>query len=162
MEQPMIQNILLDKFQYEVINIDESSDMLTVTVRKQAIVEVIGFLKEELGYLFLTDLCGIHYPDQELALGVVYHLHNFQTNTRIRVKTFTSVATPEISTLTDLFSAVNWMERETYDFFGIIFTGHPNLIRILNVEYLDYFPLRKEYPLEDQTRTDKDNRFFGR
>ncbi len=162
MEQPMIQNILLDKFQHEVINIDESSDMLTVTVRKQAIVEVIGFLKEELGYLFLTDLCGIHYPDQELALGVVYHLHNFQTNTRIRVKTFTSVATPEISTLTDLFSAANWMERETYDFFGIIFTGHPNLIRILNVEYLDYFPLRKEYPLEDQTRTDKDNRFFGR
>ena len=73
MEQPMIQNILLDKFQYEVINIDESSDMLTVTVRKQAIVEVIGFLKEELGYLFLTDLCGIHYPDQVLALGVVYH-----------------------------------------------------------------------------------------
>jgi len=162
MEQPMIQNILLDKFQQEVINLDESSDMLTVTVRKQAIVEVIGFLKEELGYLFLTDLCGIHYPDQELALGVVYHLHNFQTNTRIRVKTFTSVAAPEISTMTDLFSAANWMERETYDFFGIIFTGHPNLIRILNVEYLDYFPLRKEYPLEDQTRTDKDNRFFGR
>jgi len=158
----MIQNILLDKFQQEVINLDESSDMLTVTVRKQAIVEVIGFLKEELGYLFLTDLCGIHYPDQELALGVVYHLHNFQTNTRIRVKTFTSVAAPEISTMTDLFSAANWMERETYDFFGIIFTGHPNLIRILNVEYLDYFPLRKEYPLEDQTRTDKDNRFFGR
>ena len=136
--------------------------MLTLTVRKQAIVEVIGFLKEELGYLFLTDLCGIHYPEQELALGVVYHLHNFQTNARIRVKTFTSVADPEIRTLTDLFSAANWMERETYDFFGIIFAGHPNLIRILNVEYLDYFPLRKEYPLEDQTRTDKDNSFFGR
>ena len=158
----MIQNILLDKFQYEVINIDESSDMLTVTVRKQAIVEVIGFLKEELGYLFLTDLCGIHYPDQVLALGVVYHLHNFETNQRIRVKTFTAIDDPEIPTMTDLFSAANWMERETYDFFGIIFTGHPNLIRILNVEYLDYFPLRKEYPLEDQTRTDKDNRFFGR
>jgi NADH-quinone oxidoreductase subunit C len=162
MEHPMIQDILLDKFQQEIITIDESSDILTLTVRKQAIAEVIGFLKEELGYLFLTDLCGIHYPDQELALGVVYHLHNFQTNMRIRVKTFTSVAAPEISTLTDLFSAANWMERETYDFFGIIFTGHPNLIRILNVEYLDYFPLRKEYPLEDQTRTDKDNRFFGR
>ena len=162
MEHPMIQDILLDKFQQEIITIDESSDILTLTVRKQAIAEVIGFLKEELGYLFLTDLCGIHYPDQELALGVVYHLHNFQTNMRIRVKTFTSVAAPEISTLTDLFSAANWMERETYDFFGIIFTGHQNLIRILNVEYLDYFPLRKEYPLEDQTRTDKDNRFFGR
>jgi NADH-quinone oxidoreductase subunit C len=54
------------------------------------------------------------------------------------------------------------MERETYDFFGVIFVNHPNLIRILNVEYLDYFPMRKEYPLEDQTRTDKDDRFFGR
>lgn len=162
MEQPLIQNSLLGKFQQEIINIDESSDILTVTVGKQAIVEVIEFLKEELGYLFLTDLCGVHYPDQELALGVVYHLHNFQTNERIRVKTFTSIADPEILTMTELFSAANWMERETYDFFGIIFTGHPNLIRILNVEYLDYFPLRKEYPLEDQTRTDKDNRFFGR
>jgi len=162
MEQQLIQDSLRIKFQDGIIFFDDSSDILTLTVKKQVIVEVIRFIKEDLGYHFLTDLCGIHYPDQELALGVVYHLHNFQKNMRIRVKTFTSIAEPEVDTLTTIFSSANWMERETYDFFGIIFANHPNLIRILNVEYLDYFPLRKEYPLEDQTRTDKDDRFFGR
>ena len=158
----MIQNSLQEKFQNELVSFDDTSDMLTFTVRKQDIVKVIQFLKEDLGFLFLTDLCGIHYPEQELALGVIYHLHNFKTNTRIRVKTFTSMEKPQVETMTNLFSSANWMERETYDFFGIDFVGHPNLIRILNVEYMDYFPLRKEYPLEDQTRKDKDDRFFGR
>ena len=162
MEQLSIQGILKEKFSDEIINFNENSDISTVTVAKGAIIKIIQFLKEELGFDFLTDLCGIHYPDQELQLGVVYHLHNLPKNTRIRIKTFTSVAEPEIDTLTDIFSAANWMERETYDFFGIVFFNHPNLIRILNVEYLDYFPLRKEYPLEDQTRSDKDDRFFGR
>ena len=162
MEQQLIRNSLQKKFQNELILFDETSDILTFTVKKQSIVEVIQFLKEVLGFQFLTDLCGIHYPNQDLALGVVYHLHNFQTNTRIRVKTFTSIEKPQIDTLTNLFSAANWMERETFDFFGIEFIGHPNLIRILNVEYMDYFPMRKEYPLEDQTRKDKDDRFFGR
>ncbi|MEI7830358.1 MAG: NADH-quinone oxidoreductase subunit C [Prolixibacteraceae bacterium] len=162
MEQQLIISSLQEKFRNEVVSFDETSDILTLTILKQGVTDVILFIKEELGYQFLTDLCGIHYPDQELALGVVYHLHNLPENKRIRVKTFTSVKDPEISSLTEIFSAANWMERETYDFFGIIFTGHPNLIRILNVEYLDYYPLRKEYPLEDQTRKDKDDRFFGR
>jgi NADH-quinone oxidoreductase subunit C len=162
MEKQQIQNSLLEKFQDDIVSFDESSDVLTVTVNKLVIVELIQFLKEDLGFNFLTDLCGIHYPQMELQLGVVYHLHNFLNNTRIRVKTFTAVSDPDIHTITKVFSAANWMERETYDFFGIIFTNHPNLIRILNVEYLDYFPMRKEYPLEDQTRTDKDDRFFGR
>lgn len=162
MEQQLIQDSLHENFHDGILSFDESSDILTLTVKKQVIVEVIRFIKEELGYHFLTDLCGIHFPEQELELGVVYHLHNFQKNIRIRVKTFTSIAEPEVDTLTTIFSAANWMERETYDFYGIIFVNHPNLIRILNVEYLDYFPMRKEYPLEDQTRTDKDDRFFGR
>jgi NADH-quinone oxidoreductase subunit C len=113
-------------------------------------------------FTFLTDLCGIHYPDNELQLGVIYHLHNLQDNIRIRIKTFVPVKLPEVPTITPHFESANWMERETFDFYGIIFTGHPNLKRILNVEYLDFFPLRKEIPLEDPTREDKDNRFFGR
>jgi NADH-quinone oxidoreductase subunit C len=135
-----------------------------VEVSAKIIHEVIRFLKENdsLGFTFLTTLCGIHYPDQKLPLGVVYHLHRFSDNTRIRIKAFLPLENPTISTVSDLFSAANWMERETYDFYGILFEGHPNLKRILNVEYLDYFPMRKEYPLEDQTREDKDNRFFGR
>ena len=83
-------------------------------------------------------------------------------NIRIRFKVFTDISQPDIYTATGLFSAANWMERETYDFFGINFVGHPNLKRILNVEEMDYFPLRKEFPLEDQTRIDKDDEMFGR
>jgi NADH-quinone oxidoreductase subunit C len=144
--------------------VDTGSDILTIVVASPVIHEVIRFLKEEesLGFGFLTDLCGIHYPDRGLPLGVVYHLHNLPENKRLRVKTFVTLNNPGIPTMTDLFSTANWMERETYDFYGIIFEGHPNLKRILNVEYLDYFPLRKEYPLEDPTREDKDDRYFGR
>jgi NADH-quinone oxidoreductase subunit C len=138
--------------------------MLTITVKAEATHEIIQFLKEdhELNFGFLTTLCGTHYPASELPLGMVYQLHNMEKRFRLRIKTFLPESKPEIRTITDIFSAANWMERETYDFFGIIFTGHPNLKRILNVEYLDYFPMRKEYPLEDPTRTDKDNSFFGR
>ena len=67
-----------------------------------------------------------------------------------------------VPSITPVFPGADWFEREAYDFYGILFEGHPNLKRILNVEYLDYFPMRKEYPLEDPTREDKDNRFFGR
>ena len=83
-------------------------------------------------------------------------------NDRLRYKVFTSIENTDVYTASKLFSAANWMERETYDFFGINFVGHPNLIRILNVDEMDYFPMRKEFPLEDQTRIDKDDEMFGR
>jgi NADH-quinone oxidoreductase subunit C len=155
---------LKEKFEEEIISSDSSGDMLVVTVTSVSIYPVIEFLKNDqnLNFSFLTTLCGIHYPNQELQLGVIYQMHNMRENIRIRVKTFVPVTKPEVATITPLFKAANWMERETYDFYGIIFTGHPNLKRILNVEYLDFFPMRKEYPLEDPTRDDKDNRFFGR
>ena len=164
MDNAFITGKLKTRFTDGIISIDETTDMLTVVVSKEVIHHVIRFLKENtsLGFTFLTTLCGIHYPDQKLPLGVVYHLHRFDGNVRIRIKTFLPLDHPVIPTVTDLFSAANWMERETYDFYGIIFEGHPNLKRILNVEYMDYFPMRKEYPLEDQTRHDKDDRFFGR
>jgi len=155
---------LRTRFTEGILSVDSSGDMLTITFQKKGIHDVIQFLKENesLAFTFLTTLCGIHYPEKEYPLGVIYHLHRFSDNTRIRIKTFLPLENPIIPTVTDLFSAANWMERETYDFYGIIFEGHPNLKRILNVEYLDYFPMRKEYPLEDPTREDKDNRFFGR
>jgi NADH-quinone oxidoreductase subunit C len=164
MENTVIAEKLKSRFYDGIVSIDEISDMLNVVVKKEVLHEVIHFLKDDetLGFTFLTTLCGIHYPEQDLKLGVIYHLHCFATNARIRIKTFVPLDNPVVSTITDLFSAANWMERETYDFYGIIFEGHPNLKRILNVEYLDYFPMRKEYPLEDPTREDKDNRFFGR
>jgi NADH-quinone oxidoreductase subunit C len=83
-------------------------------------------------------------------------------NVRVRVKVFIPVANPTIPTATTLWNGANWMERETFDFFGILFEGHPNLVRILNVDDMEAFPMRKEFPLEDPNRVDKEDRFFGR
>ncbi len=147
-----------------VLGYEELSGILTITVKPVVINDLISYLKKEPepGFGFLTDICGIHYPDQENELGVVYLLHNMKNNMRIRIKTFVTKEYPIVPTITWIYAAANWMERETYDFYGIEFEGHPNLKRILNVEYLDYFPMRKEYALEDPTREDKDNRYFGR
>lgn len=137
-------------------------DYPVFTIHRDKIHEVLQFLKEdeELNFHFLTDLCGMQTADEK-QLGVIYHLHNMPKNYRIRLKTFFDINKPEIPTATDLWPAANWMERETYDFFGVKFKGHPNLKRILNVDEMDIFPMRKEYPLEDQTRTDKNDSMFG-
>jgi NADH-quinone oxidoreductase subunit C len=138
-------------------------DFPVITVAHAQAHDVLRFLRDdkELNFHFLTDLTAIQTPDEK-KLGVIYHLHNMPRNIRVRVKTFFDIAKPEIPTATDLWVAADWMERETYDFFGVRFTGHPNLKRILNVDEMDIFPLRKEYPLEDQTRDDKNDRMFGR
>jgi NADH-quinone oxidoreductase subunit C len=164
MDNSYITDQLQKHFTSDILEKDTSGDILTITVTSPVIHEVISFLKnnENMNFDFLTDLCGIHYPDRGLPLGVVYHLHNLAENKRIRIKTFVTLSDPAVPTVTDLFSSANWMERETYDFYGILFDGHPNLKRILNVEYMDFFPMRKEYPLEDPTRQDKDDRYFGR
>jgi NADH-quinone oxidoreductase subunit C len=105
----------------------------------------------------------VHYPDNVGAeLVVVYLLQNMQSRMRIRMKCSLDIANPDIFTASSLHASANWQEREAYDFFGVNFKGHPNLIRIMNVDEMDYFPLRKEFPLEDQTRIDKDDEMFGR
>ncbi len=118
---------------------------------------------ETLGINFLTDLCGVHYPEEKgRELGVVYHLHGMKEGIRLRIKVFVPLEKPEVPSLTGIYASANWMERETYDFFGIQFAGHPNLKRILNMEEMKDFPLRKEFPLEDPTREDKADFQFGR
>lgn len=160
-----IKERLIEKFGDQVTNIAEPYGMLTFEVPKDQNLKVMQFLydDEELKFTFLTDLQAVHYPDlagRELA--VVYHLHNLVDNIRIRMKVFTSIDQPDVYTATRLFASANWMERETYDFYGVNFVGHPNLKRILNVDEMTYFPMRKEFPLEDQTRGDKDDEMFGR
>jgi NADH-quinone oxidoreductase subunit C len=78
------------------------------------------------------------------------------------LKAFTADDPPVFPSLTPHFAGANWMEREAYDFFGFRFTGHPDLKRILNMDDMEGWPLRKEYPLEDQARYDKDDKMFGR
>ena len=161
----IIRQRLIEKFGESVSHFTEPFGMLTFEAPKEFNLKVLQFLFDdpELRFQFLTDLQAVHYPDQKgRELAVVYHLHNLVDNVRIRFKVFTDIQTPQIFTASNLFSAANWMERETYDFFGVNFVGHPNLKRILNVDEMNYFPMRKEYPLEDQTRIDKDDAMFGR
>ena len=148
-----------------IISWNDATDILTLEVKPELSLKVLTFLYDEpsLGFQFLTDLTGIHFPDKTGAeIGVIYHVHNLKENVRLRIKIFVPIQKPDVYTATGLFSGANWMERETFDFYGINFIGHPNLKRVLNVDEMDYHPLRKEYPLEDQTRIDKDDEMFGR
>ncbi|MDR2205403.1 MAG: NADH-quinone oxidoreductase subunit C [Flavobacteriaceae bacterium] len=152
------------EFPEAVLGSSEPYDFLTIEIRKEDLKKVIHYLKDSsLEINFLTDICGIHFPEnKEKELGVIYHLHNMKTNFRIRLKTFMPKKNAEVESLTDLYSGANWMERETFDFFGIKFSGHPDLRTILNDPELGYHPLLKEYHLEDESRTDKDDAMFGR
>ena len=160
-----IREKLTEKFGEQLSNWEEPYGMLSFAAPKDLNLKVMQYLwdDEELKFRFLTDLCAVHFPDRTgEELAVVYHLHNLVDNVRIRFKVFTAISQPDVYTATSIYASANWMERETYDFFGVNFVGHPDLRRILNVDEMDYFPMRKEFPLEDQTRTDKDDDMFGR
>ena len=166
LDKDIIQKQLSEKFGENVSDFRMEVDILTFHAHSEYIKDIIRYMKEDavLRFNFLTDLCGVHYPDNEpdSRFAVVYHLHNWLDNVRVRIKTFLSDEKTEVDTISDVFAAANWQERETYDFFGIIFKGHPNLKRILNDDAMTVFPMRKDYPLEDSGRSDKDDRFFGR
>jgi NADH-quinone oxidoreductase subunit C len=162
-DQETIIDAINGKFEGEILQTEMLYDFLTITLKKDRIIEIIKHLYDhpETKFQYLTTMFGVHYPDQN-QIGMVYQLHNLVSNLRIRLKIYLPIENPSVPTLTNVFAGANWMERETYDFFGVIFEGHPNLKRILNVEDMIIFPLRKEYPLEDQVREDKNDAMFGR
>jgi NADH-quinone oxidoreductase subunit C len=156
---------LKSRFGNFILEVAEPDGLLTVTIQPEMNVEIVSWLNndEELRFNFLTDLTGIHYPDNTgKELGVIYLLHSFANSVHLRLKAFVDSKKPEVLSVTTVFKSANWMERETYDFYGINFMGHPNLKRILNMDEMDYFPLQKQYPLEDQQREDKADKYFGR
>ncbi|NRT13499.1 NADH-quinone oxidoreductase subunit C [Flavobacterium sp. 14A] len=161
-----IQEKLTATFGAAVSNFHEDRDIFTLEITADINTAVILFLKNDpaLRFHFLTDLCGVHYPKNPIdrQFAIVYHLHNWYDNKRIKIKAFINGDKPEIKTISKIFLSSNWMERETYDFYGVNFIGHPQLKRILNMDEMISFPMRKEFPLEDGGRTDKDDRFFGR
>jgi NADH-quinone oxidoreductase subunit C len=161
--QEKLISVINEKFDSEVIEAGMDKDFFTIILKKDRIVDIIRHLYHhpEAKFQYLTTMFAVHYPDQN-QIAMVYQLHNLSTNQRIRLKIFLPADNPTTPTLTTVFSAANWMEREAYDFFGVLSQGHPNLKRILNVEDMLIFPMRKEYPLEDQTREDKNDVMFGR
>lgn len=166
LENTQIQDKLVETFSNDVFNFQQERDIFSLEASADKITPLILFLKNdpELRFHFLTDLCGIHYPDNETErqFAVVYHLHNWYENKRLKIKVYLNGEKPEIKTISNIFLSSNWMERETFDFYGIDFKGHPQLKRILNMDEMQSHPMRKEFPMEDSGRTDKDDRFFGR
>jgi NADH-quinone oxidoreductase subunit C len=121
---------------------------LTVTVRGTAIQKVLTFLRDDTGCLFkqLMDICGVDYPGRERRFEVVYHLLSLKHNQRVRVKVDTDEDTA-VPTATTVFSAAGWFEREVWDMYGVVFSGNPDLRRILTDYGFEGHPLRKDFPL---------------
>jgi NADH-quinone oxidoreductase subunit C len=165
MTNEIIKQRLTEKFGEQLTEWVEPYGLLTFKAPAEMNLKVMQFLFDDEGlrFRFMTDLTVVHYPERKgEELCVVYHLHNLVDNIRLRLKVYVPIEKPDVFTATQLFSSANWQEREAYDFFGVNFVGHPNLIRIMNVDEMDYFPMRKEYEMEDPTRRDKDDQMFGR
>ncbi len=161
----LVESLLREQFADHIRGVEESFGMMDIIVKRDSIVDIIQWLKVHplLKFNFLTDLCGAHFPaNKNEELAVIYHLHSFENNVRVRLHVFFAEHDPKVKTLSGVFSSANWMERETFDFYGIHFEGHPDLRRILNMEDMNYHPMLKQYPLEDGTRTDKEDKYFGR
>ena len=132
------------------ISTSEFRDNFRITVAPESIFAVLKCLKEACGFDMLTDLTAIdylHYPDATDRYAVVYCLTNIATGERLVVKTYVNDPDPTVPSCFPLWKGADWMEREVFDMYGIVFTGHPDLRRILMPEEFTSFPLRKDYPL---------------
>ena len=152
MDNTSLLSALQTAFGDAILASDEFGGELRVSVRPTAIVEVARFLRdnEDYRFNFLENLCGVDYLGREPRFEVVYHLLSFTSRTRVWLK----VGVPEndlnVPTLTGLWPTANYMEREAYDMFGLIFTGHPSLDRILMPDDWEGYPQRKDVPLGDE------------
>ncbi|MBW2511602.1 MAG: NADH-quinone oxidoreductase subunit C [Deltaproteobacteria bacterium] len=143
---------LKDKFGDTVLETTEFRGETTVVVKKEDIVAVCAFLKEELGFNFLTVLCSVDYMGQAPRFMVVYQLYNIGTHTRLRVKAPVEESDARIDTVCGVWGAANWMEREAWDLMGISFNNHPDPRRILMPDDWEGHPLRKDYPVQGPDR----------
>lgn len=136
----------------------------TLIVDKDRIYDICRSLKDSFGFTFLADLTAVDYLEVKTPrYEVVYHVHRFgpelDENQRLRLKAELDSGNPEIDSVTPVWSGADWLEREVYDMFGIVFTGHPDLRRILMPEDYEPFPLRKDFDVRDR---DASKRSFER
>ena len=135
-----------------------SRNELTITIDAARIVDALTFLRDDPKCQFeiLIDICGVDFPAREKRFEVVYHLLSPRLNQRIRVKLSTDDVTP-VASVIEVFPAANWYEREAYDMFGILFSGHPDLRRLLTDYGFQGYPLRKDFPLTGYVETRYDD-----
>jgi len=140
------------QFSEVVLAVNEFRGETTVVVKKDQIVSVCAFLKKELGFNFLTDVCAIDYLGQAPRFMVVYQLYNIGTHRRLRIKAAVEGDDARIDTVSCVWATANWLERECYDLMGIVFNNHPDLRRILMPADWVGHPLRKDYPVQGPDR----------
>lgn len=143
---------LKEKFPGVLVDVVEFRGEVTVTIKKEEIVAVCGFLKKELGYDLLVDVTAVDYLGSEPRFKLVYLLCSIANKDRLRVKADVTEKECTIDTISGLWNSANWLEREVYDLMGIKFVGHPDLRRILMTEDWVGHPLRKDYPLQGPDR----------
>ena len=132
---------------------------LTLVAPRDRIVEVMTALRDQFGFQQLLDLCGVDYPDRKERFEVVYHLLSLTRNARLRVKVSTDETQP-VPSIIAVYPAANWFEREAYDMYGMLFSGHPDLRRLLTDYGFEGHPLRKDFPMTGyvEVRYDEEQR----
>ena len=152
-----IQSLLYANFKKSIINIESYHDF-SVSIASGITQDFIRFLKEsrDLQYSTLIDICGVDYPNRPDRFDVVYHLLSMTKNKRIRVKISTSDNQP-VPSIVNIFPAAEWYEREAYDLYGITFSNHPDMRRMLTDYNFQGFPLRKDFPLTGYTQVRYDD-----
>jgi len=166
-QHPLVIQKVREKFTDAILDVSDAKGELTVVVRKDAAYELLRFLKSEpdLAYDYLVDVTAVDYSLREAILMkydyarfmVVYHLYSHKNRERLRVKTPVHEKTFSIPSVASLWRAANWLERETYDMFGITFENHPDLRRILMPDDYEGHPLRKDYPLRGRGERERFN-----
>ena len=121
---------------------------LNITTTVDDVVELLRILRDDEAFRFnqLIDICGVDYPEREKRFDVVYHLISYFKNVRVRVKVQTDEDTP-VPSVCPVYPSANWFERETFDMYGVFFSGHPDLRRILTDYGFHGYPLRKDFPM---------------
>jgi NADH-quinone oxidoreductase subunit C len=143
---------LKEKFAASLLDVKEFRGEVTVTVKKEDIIAVCRCLKTELRYNMLTDVTAVDYLGQDPRFMMVYNLYSIPDKDRLRVKAAVTEGDCTVDSLTVLWNSANWLEREVYDLFGVIFNNHPDLRRILMTDDWVGHPLRKDYPLQGPDR----------
>jgi NADH-quinone oxidoreductase subunit C len=150
MDQALIElgELINDALENEIVSTQVSHGELTIQTRPDCIVRVLTHLRDDSQCLFkqLMDICGVDYPSRANRFDVVYHLLSMKQNQRICVKVQTDEETP-VPSVNGVFSTANWFERECWDMYGVMFSDHPDLRRILTDYGFQGFPLRKDFPL---------------
>ncbi len=143
---------LKEKFSGSVLEVVEFRGDTSVTVKKEDIVPIGTFLKKELGFDLLCDVCGVDYLGKAPRFMVVYNLFNVSTKQYLRIKVAVEESDPVVDTVSGVWATANWHERECWDLMGISFRNHPDLRRILMADDYEGHPLRKDYPVQGPDR----------